>query len=209
MQIFKRLKKQGKPAQNLVEIAFIIPILMFLTLVMLEVGLFWQDLNAIYTLNAEINANIAGLKYTGLKIGDICPAVDKKYTNSALSILEKKGSRISLNTPNYAPLSIAKVTVKDAAGNETEIDQGKAPFVMYKYYSTPPLATGKPQISLWVDCRNPFENGVTTQIEFYHKTLIMKAQLPRYDSSDPNKKIIIIPEHWFIASPKLNTLRQY
>ena len=73
MQIFKRLNNT-KPAQNVIEFVFILPILIFVTLVIFEVGLFWQDVNAIYNLNAEINANLALINPGGLNIGDTRPA---------------------------------------------------------------------------------------------------------------------------------------
>ena len=182
MQIFKRIKL--KPAQNLVEFVFLFPILIFITLVIFEVALFWQEVNAIYNLNSEINANVALLDYTGLNMDDTCPAATR-----ALNILEQRDSMISLNNPSYS---------------ET-ILEGNAPFALYKIISNNQIE-GNPQISLWVDCRNPFEKGITTQIEFYHKTMIMKATIPRFDSSEP---IEVIPDKIFIASPKLTTIRHY
>lgn len=174
-------------AQNLVEFVFILPILLFITLVIFEVALFWQDVNSIYNLNAEINANIALESNSNLNIGDTCPAATE-----AVTILKKKQSMISLNDPTYTK----------------NILDGSEPFALYNYTANPITVGGvtKPQIALWVDCRNPFENGVTTQIEFYHKTLIMKASIPRFDGGDA---ITIIPDHIFIASPKLNTVKQY
>ena len=99
---------------------------------------------------------------------------------------------ISLNNPSY---------------DKTILD-GKEPFALYQYYANTITAGGvtKPQISLWVDCRNPFENGVITQLEFYHKTVIIKATVPSFDGGEGT---VIIPENIFIASPKLNTIRHY
>lgn len=195
MQIFKRI--ETKLAQNLIEFVFILPILIFLTLVIFEVALFWQDVNSVYNLNTEINANAALLDYTGLNLGDICPAVDENKPNSAISILKNKDSMISLTNPTYTR------TIEVING----IPQGNDPFALYKVYSNNTVGgTGKPQILLWVDCRNPFEDGITTQIEFYHKTMIMKATIPRFDEGNP---IVVIPDTIFIASPKLNTLRHY
>lgn len=177
----------NKSAQNLVEFIFIFPVLIFLTLVIFEVALFWQDVNAIYNLNAEINANVALLDYSNMTLGSTCTAATK-----AKEILEKKGSAISLTSPTY----------------NLEILDGQEPFALYKYKANNITVGGvtKPQISLWVDCRNPFEDGVTTQIEFYHKTLVMKASIPRFDKPE---SIEVIPENIFIASPKLNTIRHY
>lgn len=200
MQIFKCLKlfKQSflyfckkkqfcLHSQNLIEFVFVLPILIFLTLVIFEVALFWQDVNAIYNLNTEINANIALKDNSNLNIGDTCTSAA-----SALGILEKRDTMISFTNPTYTK----------------NIMDGTEPFALYQYWANN-ITVGsetKPQISLWVDCRNPFEEGVTTQIEFYHKTLIMKASIPRFDKGEP---IEIIPEHVFIASPKLNTIRHY
>lgn len=197
MSLFKRVKNKKNgvfndfQAQNLIEFAFIFPILIILTLVIFEVSLFWQDVNSIYNLNAEINANAALMEYTGLTLGNVCPAADDtpKQPKSAINILKAKASSISLTDPNFVK------TVLD--GNE--------PFALYKFTSG--LVNGTdPQMTLWVDCRNPFENGVMTQIQFYHKTMIIKATIPRFDKPEG---IVIIPDNVFIASPKLNTIRHY
>lgn len=187
MQIFECLnfdKRDKKPAQNLIEFVFVFPVLIFLTLGIFEVALFWQDVNSVYNLNAEINANLADINYKGLNLGDTCPGATK-----ALSILESKDKMISMSDNTYV---------------KTILD-GKEPFALYKYSSSV-IVNSNPQISLWVDCRNPFENGVTTQIEFYHKTLIMKATIPRFDKPEG---IVIIPDNVYIASPKLNTVSHY
>lgn len=184
MQIFKRLNNI-KPAQNVIEFVFILPILIFVTLVIFEVGLFWQDVNAIYNLNAEINANLALINPGGLNIGDTCPAATR-----ALNILEQRDSMISLSNQTY----------------DTNIINGKEPFALYEFTAGSVKNQTKPQIALWVDCRDPFEDGYTSQLEFYHKTLIIKATIPRFEKPEG---IVIIPENIFIASPKLNTLRQY
>ncbi|MEI8129377.1 MAG: hypothetical protein WCG95_07155, partial [bacterium] len=77
-----------------------------------------------------------------------------------------------------------------------------------KYYANTITVGGeiKPQIVLWVDCRNPFEKGIITQLEFYHKTLIIKATIPNFSGGEG---IVVIPENIFIASPKLNTIKHY
>lgn len=219
MQIFKRMTcgvkfsssnhscawYDKRFAQNLIEFIFVLPILLFLTLVIFEVALFWQDVNSVYNLNAEINANIALLDYTELQSGVVCPAVDENKPNSAISILKNKDSMISLTNPTYT--RTVEVVNKISQGVVNKISQGAEPFALYKIYSNNIVESkGKPQISLWVDCRNPFEDGVTTQIEFYHKTLIMKASIPRFDKGEP---IEVIPEHVFITSPRLNTIRHY
>jgi hypothetical protein len=193
MQFFKCIanslenKKKNISAQNLIEFIFILPILIFLTLIIFEVALFWQDVNAIYNLNAEINANVALIEPAGMPLGSTCSAATK-----ALDILERKDSMISMNNPIYS---------------KTTLD-GQEPFALYKYSANMITVGGnvKPQITLWVDCRNPFENGITTQLEFYHKTVVIKATIPSFDGGDG---IVVIPENIFLASPKLNTLKHY
>ena len=183
MQVFKRLGERFK-AQNLIEFAFIMPILILLTLAVFEVAFYWQEVNAIYSLNNEINANVALENPSNLNFGQMCPAAI-----TARDILQIKDSQISINDPVY----------------KTEVLDGGEPFALYKISSTSTIK-GKPQVALWVDCRNPYEDGVVTQIEFYHKTLVMKASIPRFDKPEP---IVIIPDNVFIASPKLNTVRHY
>ena len=178
-------------AQNLIEFIYILAMLISLTLVIFEVALFWQDKSAIYNLNAEINANLALIEPAGMSNSSTCTAALR-----AFDILQKRDSMISLNNPSY----------------QMEIMDGQAPFALYHYFANPITVTmdgasvTKPQISLWVDCRNPFEEGYTSQLEFYHKTLVMKATIPRFDKPEG---IELIPENWFIASPKINSLRHY
>lgn len=198
-----------KKSQNLIEFIFVLPMLIFLSLAIMEVALFWQDVNAIYNLNAEINANVALLDYTGMEIGSVCPAaddtanlpVDDIRQHSAINTLKRIDSAITLNEPNYTD----HVTAASPGKGD-----GKEPFALYRFEGGPSITASNGesarQITLWVDCRNPFEDGVTTQLEFYHKTLIMKATIPRFDKPEG---IVIIPDKIFIASPKLNTLRHY
>lgn len=188
MQISERIKRLK--AQNMIEFVFILPLLLFITLVIFEVALFWQETNAIYNLNNEINANLALIDTTNnMQLGVKCIAATK-----ALEILKKKDSGISLSSNNYTE----------------EILDGQAPFALYKYHTpnsiTDNNGANKPQIALWIDCRNPFEEGFTSQIEFFHKTVVIKATIPRFDGGE---KIEIIPENIFISSPKLSTMRHY
>ena len=195
MQVFKRVKIYNKKrAQNLIEFAFVLPILIFLTLCIFEVALFWQDVNSIYSLNTEINANAALVNPRSMTLGTECTAVAKSK-----ELLVKKASMISLTNPTF------DTEIETIAG----VTQGYAPFALYKITTQNDVTVGgvaTPQITLWIDCRNPFENGITTQLEFYHKTLVMQASIPRFDSPEP---IVIIPKDIFIASPKLNTIRHY
>lgn len=194
-----------KKSQNLVEFLFVILLLVPITLVIFEVALFWQDVNAIYNLNAEINANAALLDYSNLTLGSICPAADDtiidgkpKVPKSAINILKAKDSGISLYSPDYTKT----------------VTNGTEPFALYLFSGGGNITSStvqgvtetSPAIQLWVDCRNPFEDGVTTQIEFYHKTIIISATIPRLNQGPP---ITIIPDKILIASPKLNTIRHY
>lgn len=178
MQISKRL------AQNIVEFAFVFPILIILTLAIFEVAFFWQDVNAVHSLNNEINANAALIDIQGIMMGQTCPGAQ-----SSVDTLKLKDATITMTHPQYTK----------------EILNGEEPFALYKFDSDIKIKD-KPLVSLWVDCRNPYEDGVTTQLEFYHKTIVMKASIPRFDSPEP---IVIIPSDIHIVSPKLNTIRHY
>jgi len=185
MQVFKCVKK--RIAQNLVEFIFVLPILLVLTLVIFETALFWQDVNSVYNLNAEINANAALADTSNMTSGSRCTAA-----TTALAFLEKRDSMISLNNPTY---------------NDSVAD-GSEPFALYKFAANPIKVGGvtKPQVALWVDCRSPFEKGIMTQIEFFHKTMLIQATIPSFDGG---AGIVVIPKNIFIASPKLRTLRHY
>lgn len=190
MQISKRIKKINRlKAQNIIEFLFIMPILFLLTLAIFEVALFWQETNAIYNLNAEINATLATIgKDQPMKIGEDCPAALK-----ALNLLKKKDSIISQEVNTY----------------NINYDDGILPFAKYKFTSQQSVTVNNetlPKITLWVDCRSPYEDGYTTQIEFFHKTMVLKATIPNFGTGEP---IVIIPENTFVASPKLKTIKHY
>lgn len=189
-----------KQAQNIVEFIFVFPLLLIMTLVIFETALFWQDVNSVYNLNAEINANAALADTRNMTMGSTCQAA-----TDAFAILEKRDSMISMTNPTYSK----------------SVLEGTEPFALYKYFANPMTVKAefddgagnlvsktvvRPQITLWVDCRSPFEKGITTQIEFYHKTMIMKASIPNFGGGE---NVVVIPDNVFIASPKLNTLRHY
>ena len=182
-------------AQNLVEFIFVLPILLVLTLVIFETALFWQDVNSVYNLNAEINANAALADTSNMTSGSRCTAA-----TTALAFLEKRDSMISLNNPTYND----SAAINDAS----LVTDGSEPFALYKFTANPITVGGvtKPQVALWVDCRSPFEKGIMTQIEFFHKTMLIQATIPSFDGG---AGIVVIPKNIFIASPKLRTLRHY
>lgn len=210
MQIFKRIAKRFKylKGQNLVEFVLVFPMLIIITIAIFEVALFWQDINTIYSINTEINAKAALLDAAVMIPGQVCPVAEQ-----ARQIVEKKApvvSAVALTFPKDAAhkeiLDGTKINVKDDDGNVTTSDE---PFALYKYSSNLSITEDgvtKPVATLWVDCRNPFENGVSTQVEFYHKTLIMHLSIPNFSTG---QSFEIIPKNIYIASPKLNTLRHY
>lgn len=193
MQIFKRITSNSKRlAQNLIEFVFIAVIIIFLTLGIFEVSLFWQEVNAIYSLNEEIAANVALVDTSPLTMHTICPAATR-----AVEILKLKDAIVTSHNdpPDYT--------------EDTDGEDGEDPFKLYKYVSTNTVTyegNQEPQVTMWVDCRNPYEDGIITQLEFYHKLVVMGASIPSFTSPEP---IEIIPNSIFIASPKVNTVRHY
>jgi Flp pilus assembly protein TadG len=210
MQVFKRIGKRFKHlnGQNLVEFVLVFPMLIIITISIFEVALLWQDINTIYSINTEINAKAALLNINDMEPGKVCPVAEQ-----ARQIIEKKApivSALDVTFPQDADhkevLDGAKINVKDSSGNVTTSQE---PFALYEYksnVSTNVSGVTKPVATLWVDCRNPFENGITTQVEFYHKTLIMHLAIPNFQTG---QSIEVIPKNIYIASPKLNTLRHY
>ncbi len=183
MQVFKCMKK----AQNLIEFMLIFPILLMATLVILETALYWQDVNAVYNLNSEINANLALTEPGSQSWTESCAAAD-----NAIKYLEGENGEYN---------KIKAITMANPEFTKNVID-GKEPFSLYKYEIK---ADDKPLVTLWIDCRNPFEEGYTTQIDFYHKTLIVSASIPTLKG----EPIVVIPKNIHIASPKESTLRHY
>ena len=184
MRFSKRL------AQNIIEFTFVFPILVIFALVLFELGFFWQNVNSVYNLNNEINANISDVNYGPSKIqmGTTCPAATE-----ALSLIKTRG-------PVVMGMNSDFMMTKLLDTNTTE------PFALYKYTSSETAKNGQPIMTLWVDCRNLFEDGISTQIEFFHKVVVLHASIPRFDGGEA---IDVIPENILIASPKTVSIRQY
>ncbi|MBP7212233.1 pilus assembly protein [bacterium] len=206
MQIFKCLNTsyRRKKGQNLVEFVLVFPMIILMTLCIFEIAFFWQDVNMIYSINTQINARAALVSPREMSAGDVCPAAQ-----TAVELMHAKTPMEALVKPQFKKtiLDGAKMPKTDSTTGTNTITN--EPFALYKYTSTATVTTKdgtQPVATLWVDCRNPFEDGIITQIQFYHKTMIMHASLPNFKDNTP---IDIIPENILITSPKLNTLSHY
>ena len=117
-----------------------------------ETALYWQDVNAIYNLNAEINANVALIDNTGTVAGAAAEAGRCKAFNE---IIDTGKFNFEGRVKSILPDNLTYTTVI------LDGDVSKSPFAIYQYQAGSVTVGGvtKPRISLWVDCRSPFERG--------------------------------------------------
>lgn len=169
---------KAKNAQQIVEFIFLFPILIMLFLAIFEISMFWQQYNATQMVNEEVGANIILEDYSAMEFGKRCVAVAP-----AVAVLQSK-------TKVLAPASVS-------FQKEPVIVEGDEPFASYEILSEQKMG-GKPVVKLSIDCRNPMQNGITTQLSSMHRVMFFAISLPNFSG----KRIEIIPKNAELISTK-------
>ena len=202
MQISKRL------GQNIIEFVFIFPLVIVMTLVLFEVAFFWQDVNTVNSINSELSARIARTDSTTIQLLTSVSSTGEpvcQAARDALEYLRENTRRFTFTNDVSYNCEVLTTSGSQACGTAVNME----PFMIYKFESQNRIDTpegNKPLITMWVDCQSPFERGYVTQMEIFHKTFVLSARIPRFDGKPA---IEIIPEYYFIATPKINTIRHY
>jgi len=176
------MKKRG---QNLVEFAAIIPLLVFLIFSIIEFSMYWATVNAVQGIALNTSTKMASV-YVSETSGSN-DAVDK-----ALSLIKTN----------------SKFLGEEVTFNDISTDITTRPFAVYKYESSQTRNTdagSKPVMTVTIDYRDPYKEGITLQLTYQYRTILLGVKLPI-----PGKNpIAIIPKDIKITSTKTQQYNSY
>lgn len=179
-----------KSAQNLIEFVFVFPLVFFLIMAIFELAMFYRTVHAVQNVAVQVAAKAATQVITSdmisTTIGD--PSFNAAAQSALDTIKAKKGALGSLDFDTF------QVTTNSAFGTP--------PYTLYEFTSDRTIHTStgdKPLVTLRVDCSNPLEKGIKTQLIYYYVTIIFAAEVPL-----PNGDVMtIIPKDIAISSTKI------
>ena len=184
-----RIRKRLSRAQNLIEFVVVIPILILILFGIIELALFWKTINNVQEIALEAAAGAAA-QY----VPD--DAASNAGADKAINIVQNR----------VKSLEIEKITFTEQA---TDPMYGTKPFTLYEYdsVSKATLADGSqvPLIKLIVDYRDPYKNGVITQLIYQYRTVLLGMEF----SMPGGSKVVIIPRDIEVSSTKIQQYKNY
>jgi len=182
-----------RPAQNLIEFVFIIPLLIVILFGILEFAMFYRNVNVVEDIATE--AAVAASRklvldtMTSNNIADTSNTGFNKAAKAASDVvMKRKGS-----------LSIPTLTL---AYNDLGTGFGARPYALYEIVSTETRlidGVATPILTLVVDYRSPTEDGIMVQLIYQYQTLLFGFQLPVFGS----EPIVLIPRDIPISSTRI------
>ncbi|OGH99699.1 MAG: hypothetical protein A2039_06025 [Candidatus Melainabacteria bacterium GWA2_34_9] len=182
-----------RPAQNLVEFVFIIPLLIAILFGILEFAIFYRNVNAVEDIATE--AAVAASRrlvldtMTSNNIADTSNTGFNKAAKAARDVVMKR----------RGTLGIPALTL---AYNDLGAGFGARPYALYEIVSTQTRlidGVSTPIITLVVDYRTPSEDGIMVQLIYQYRTLLVGAQLPMLGSTP----VTLIPRDIPISSTRI------
>lgn len=185
------MKKSG---QNLVELVFVLPLLVFLILGIMELAIYWRNVHVIQetALEASIVASQATISYDTTDTS--------KMTNKVYALLLNRGPKIAKNGVNFSG------TVKLYSGGI----YGNAPYSIYEFGDPVGCNPSTNSCNFWarIDYRDPMRRGVSVQIGYKYQSIFHGVKFP-IPYSDGTKYVVIIPEYIYITSSKIQQYGAY
>jgi len=175
------MKKRG---QNLVEFAAIIPLLVFLIFSIIEFSMYWTTVNAVQGIALNASAKMASV-----------------YVSESSSVNPAVATAIASITDNSKFLG-DKMILSNVFTTSAE------PFTIYEYQSQQKRITNqgeKPVMTAIIDYRDPYKEGITLQLNYQYRTILLGASLP----IPGNEPLVIIPRDIEIISKKTQQYNSY
>lgn len=182
-----------RPAQNLIEFVFIIPLLIVILFGILEFAIFYRNVSVVEDIATE--AAVAASRklvldtMTSNNIADTSNAGFNKAAKAARDVVMMKRGKLGLSN-----LTLAY--------NDLGAGFGARPYALYEIVSTQTrLVDGvaTPIITLVVDYRAPNEDGMMVQLTYQYQTLLLGIQLPVFGSTP----VVLIPRDIPISSTRI------
>ncbi len=181
-------------AQNLLEFAFISPLLIILLFGIIEYSLFMRNVNVVQNLATEA-AVIASREFVfdTMTSGSSTSPDFNIAASQAAKLIELKASSFGLSSLD--------LVYNDSASF------GAKPYAIYEFNSTLTTTVDSatlPLIKLNFDYRNP-NTGLELQLIYQYKTLLLGAELPLPGGGS----LVLIPRNIPISSSKVIQYVQY
>ena len=199
--LFTKERKNNlkRKSQNLVEFVFILSLLLVILFGILEFGMYYRNVNVVEDIATEIAV-------TGSKrlIFSTMTSVDiTNTTNAGFNSAAK--AAIDVVTRRRGALAIPTLTFNYT--NKTG-PWGTRPYAFYQLDSTQTRninGVNTPIVTILFDYRNVNKNGLSVQLIYQYRTLLVGAQFPNADGSP----IVIIPRDIPIRSTMVKQYLMY
>jgi Flp pilus assembly protein TadG len=176
------LKKQ---AQTLVEVVFILPILLIVLFGVLEYGVYYRNLNLVQDIANESAVIVAKTTVlntmTATNLADTSSSGMNAAVLAVISSITKRRGQLGLKslTFNYANQPYANNPTSSYNNNAGQ--WGSCPNTIYQLDSVQTRTingTSKPIVSIIIDYRSPDTDGISVQVMYWHRTLLLGAKWP-------------------------------
>jgi len=182
-----------KPAQNLIEFVFIIPLLIVILFGILEFAIFYRNVSVVEDIATEA-AVAASRRFvldtmTSNNIADTSNTGFNKATKAAIDVVTKRSGSFGIPVGTFVY-------------NDLGVGFGTRPYALYEIVSTQTRAVdgvSTPILTLVVDYRSPGEDGIMVQLTYQYQTLLLGIQLPVFGSTP----VVLIPRDIPISSTRI------
>ena len=190
-----------RTAQNLIEFVFIIPLLILILFGIVEFGIFYRTVSVVEDIakDAAVTASRRFVLDTMASndITDITNAGFNKAVKAAMDVVNKRKSALGVTNLTFVYTDLGA----DSA-------MGVEPYALYQIDSVETRTIEgvvTPLVTLVVDYRNPPENGITVQLVYQYRTLLVGAQLPVLGGPP----VVIIPRDIPVSSTRIKQAVTY
>lgn len=187
-----------RTAQNLVEFALIVPLLLVILFGILEFAIFYRNVNVVQDIATE--AAVAASRKIILDsmasnvITDTSNTGFNKAVLAASDIVVKRRGKLSFSNLTFTSIDMGAT-------------YGARPYALYKIDSTQTKiinGINTPVVTLMVDYRRPVEDGIMVQLVYQYSTLFGGVQLPV-----GNSPIVLLPKDIPINSTRIKQYTIY
>ena len=177
-----------KKGQNLIEFVIVTPLLVVILFGIIELSMFWKTTQNVQEIALEA-AEGAAAQFVN----------DNSNPNPAVT------KAVDIVTKRLKSLGLSDVTLAD---NPQGDSFGVRPYAMYEYKSNQTRnvdSIDTPIVTFTVDYRDPYTNGVITQLAYQYRTILLGAEF----TIPGGRKITLIPRDMEISSTKIQQYINY
>lgn len=185
-------------AQNLIEFALVLPLIVVMFFGIIELSLFWKTINNVQSIALQAASAASGTFVAENQTGSV---VSNTNFNAAVS---KAASIVVARSKSLNIDSLAFNSLTAFNGGQF----GDRPYSMYVLESTQTKkidGVDKPVLTLTVDYRDPYKQGVVVQLSYYYSTVLLGAEF----TMPGGKKVTIIPKNIAVSSTKIQQYINY